>query len=113
MLLSRILPAIALAFFMSSSTANDKDRNATQQELDAACESARNIRIDHERTQHIEECVEKQNRQREDCESFYSNYGARSGNRAPLYYDLPECEKAFEFSNSRIARDLWSDASPT
>jgi hypothetical protein len=34
---------------------------------------------------------------REACEDFYADYGGRMGGRAPLFYDLPECVKAFEF----------------
>ncbi len=36
----------------------------------------------------------------EDCQRFYSDYGARTGDRAPLYYDLPECVAAFEYRQS-------------
>jgi hypothetical protein len=32
---------------------------------------------------------------------FYSDFGAQSGHRAPLFYDLPECVKAFEYQNSQ------------
>lgn len=71
--------------------------DARQAQLDAACEAARERRLAPERARFVEECVER--RQREDraaCERFYSDYGAQSGNRAPLYYDLPECVQAFE-----------------
>ena len=34
------------------------------------------------------------------CERFYRDYGAETGTRLALYYDLPECVRAFEFRNS-------------
>ena len=52
----------------------DRDRDRKQAELDAA------------------------------CEAFYSDFGAQSGNRAPLFYDLPECVEAFDFQNSHRRR---------
>lgn len=83
-------------FFFASIT--NADISAQQAALDAACEQAREQRLAPEREKYIEECVEKQQKQdRAACERFYSDYGARTGNRAPLYYDLPECAKAFEF----------------
>lgn len=96
--------AIALTFpFVSMSS--DRDRQATQERLNAECEAARELELAPERTKFIEECVEKQQRSdRAACERFYSDYGAQSGNRAPLYYDLPECVKAFEFQRSHRQR---------
>ena len=77
------------------------DRATRQAHLDAECEAAREHKLAPEREKYIEECVRNKNRDsREACERFYSDYGARSGNRAPLYYDLPECVSAFEFRKS-------------
>ena len=73
-----------------------------QAEMDAACEVAREARLAPMRAEFVEECVEK--KQKEDraaCERFYADYGARSGNRAPLFYDLPECEEAFNYRRGR------------
>jgi hypothetical protein len=87
-----VVPALLIG-----STAN-ADLSAQQAEMDAACEQARERRLAPEREKYIAECIEKKQRQdRAACERFYSDYGAQSGNRAPLYYDLPECVKAFEF----------------
>ena len=78
------------------------DRGKQQATLDAACEQARERRLAPERERFVNECVaKKQKPDGASCERFYSDYGARSGNRAPLYYDLPECIKAFEFRKSR------------
>ncbi len=81
------------------------DRNATQAELDAACEAARELKLAPERAKFIEECVLRDVRgSREACERFYRDYGAQSGRRAPLYSDLPECLRAFEFRKSHRQR---------
>ena len=76
-----------------------------QARLDAACEAARERELAPLREQYIEECVQtKLKRSREACEQFYSDFGAQSGNRAPLFYDLPECVKAFEFRENSSRR---------
>lgn len=85
--------------------ARDSDREARQAELDAACEAAREKKLAPLRKQFIEECVEKKEQpSRQACETFYADYGAQSGNRAPLFYDLPECVEAFEYQNSQRQR---------
>ncbi len=82
------------------------DRDAKQAELDAACEEARQKKIALERAKHIEECVETgMLADRETCERFYADYGESAAGRAPLYYDLPECEKAHEYRNSYRSSD--------
>lgn len=78
-----------------------KEREAKQAEFDAACEVARQKTLNLVRAQYIAECVEmKQRPNRESCERFYAGYGDRSPNQAPLFYDLPECEKAYEYRTS-------------
>jgi hypothetical protein len=77
---------------------NASDRD--QVRLDAACEAAREQKLAPLRAGFIDECVEKEQRpDRAACERFYADFGNQSGSRAPLFYDLPECVKAFE--NSR------------
>ena len=79
----------------------EKEREAKQAELDAACEVARQEKLILVRAQYVAECVEKKQRpDRESCERFYADYGESSANQAPLFYDLPECEKAHEYRNS-------------
>ena len=72
--------------------------NDEQDRLDAACEAARQEKLAPLRAGFIDECVEKKQRpDRAACERFYADFGNQSGNRAPLFYDLPECVEAFEF----------------
>jgi hypothetical protein len=81
------------------------DRSARQAELDAACEKAREQKLAPLRAEFVEECVrEKQQQSREACEAFYADYGAQAGNRAPLFYDLPECVEAFEYQKGQRQR---------
>ena len=100
----KTLFAIALATTLATAVVclgADSNRESMQQELDAACEAAREHKLAPERARHIDACVRQELRgSREECERFYSDYGAQSGARAPLYYDLPECVKAFKFRES-------------
>ena len=89
----------------TAQAARELDRAAKQTELDAACERAREQKLAPLRAQFVEECVrEKQQQSRKACEAFYADYGAQSGNRAPLYYDLPECAEAFEHQKGQRQR---------
>ncbi len=78
------------------------DRETMQAELDAACEEAREEKLAPLRAGFVEECVENGDQpSREACEIFYADFGAQSGDRAPLFYDLPECVEAFNYQNSQ------------
>ena len=80
---------------------SEKEREAKQAELDAACEVARQEKLILVRAKYVEECVEKKQRpDRESCERFYADYGESSANQAPLFYDLPECVTAHEYRRS-------------
>ena len=73
-----------------------------QQQLDAQCEAAREAKLAPEREQLIQECPAQVDKSLDECRHFYRDYGAalmRQGEivRAPLYYDLPACEAAFEY----------------
>lgn len=87
--------ALLCTSFVAGSSGN---RQSTQAQLDAECEAARERKLAPERARYVDECVRNKIRDgREACERFYVDHGARSGDRAPLYYDLPECVRAFEF----------------
>lgn len=92
----------ALFVFLLVSPAQAKEsREAKQARLDQACETVRLKELIPLRKQVTEECVaNKELPSRKECERFYADYGERMGGRAPLFYDLPECEAAFEFQQS-------------
>jgi len=72
-----------------------------QQSLDADCEAAREQKLEPERERYVQECVQQKMKSTlEECQRFYSDYGARTGNRAPLYYDLPECVARVRYRQS-------------
>ena len=76
----------------------DEERAAKQAELDATCEVARAEKLAPLKARYIEECVAKKERpDRESCERFYADYGNRTGNRPPLFYDLPACVAAHDY----------------
>jgi hypothetical protein len=76
----------------------DEARDAKQAKLDAACEAARQEKLMPLRQKYVEECVaNKELPSRDECERFYADYGERTGRKAPLFYDLPECVAAFNF----------------
>ena len=93
-----LLPLIII----SSDAMADRAREQKQAKLDAVCEQVREQRLAPMRAQFVEECVQnKEQSDRKACETFYADFGAQSGRRAPLFYDLPECVEAFEYQNSQ------------
>ena len=93
--LAMVASAAGLAF------ETEEERKAKQAELDAGCEAARQVKIIATRAELVEECVEKKQRpDRESCERFYASYGQNSPNGPALFYDLPACVTAHEYSRS-------------
>lgn len=89
---------IVLIMLAASPALADQARDAKQAKLDAACEAARQEKLAPIRQQYADECVaNKELPSREECERFYAGYGERTGRKAPLFYDLPECVAAFNF----------------
>lgn len=87
-----------LMLSITAFAADDEDRAAKQAKLDQACETAREKKLAPEREGFIQECIANKERpDAESCERFYADYGNQSGNRAPLYMDLPQCVEAFNF----------------
>ena len=101
-----LLLCLNLAWLETATAGPADDWEAKKQDLDAAYEEAREERLGIERAQYVDECaVTKQKESRAACERFYRDYGSRSGSRAPLYYDLPECVRAFKHRQSQRNSD--------
>ena len=99
-----LLPTIFCLMAATDASA-DRNRDEKQAMLDAACEQARQVKLAPMREQYVEECVaNKEQPDRKSCEVFYADFGAQSGRRAPLFYDLPQCVEAFDFQNSQRQR---------
>ena len=68
---------------------------ADQKSINATCQAAREAKLAPLRQQRVEECVrKKEKKDRASCEQYNRDYGERSGTRAGLFYDLPECANA-------------------
>lgn len=92
--------AMVIPFGAMADEPTDEQR-ATQSELDAACEIARQKNIAVEQAREVERCLkESEAPDRESCEELYKYYGEATGNRPALFYDLPECKAAHKFRNS-------------
>ncbi|ABV35976.1 conserved hypothetical protein [Shewanella sediminis HAW-EB3] len=89
-----------MLILLSAASAYADDIRTKQRELDSLCEDARQEKLAPLREKYIEECVEKQGKERDYCTRFYRDYGERSGNRPAFFYDLPECVKVWEFKKS-------------
>ena len=85
---------------VTHSMAASEERIQRQQQLDAACEAARERQLMPLRKQYIEECIRQGMGNRMWCEWFYHDYGDTTGRRAALFYDLPACIEAFEYRRS-------------
>jgi len=105
LIISHITMIMLIYIFTSVDAVADRNRDQEQARLDAVCEQAREKKLAPMRAQFVEECVQnKEQADRKACETFYADFGAQSGRRAPLFYDLPECVEAFEFQNSQRQR---------
>jgi hypothetical protein len=74
------------------------DEAAKQAELDAACEAARQVALAPKKFEVYQECMTKYDREQKSeqvCLSEGDAYNGYRVNGAPLFYDLPECEVAF------------------
>lgn len=98
--LRKLLIALFIICLISPIQAKES-REEKQARLDQVCETARLKELVPLRKRVTEECVaNKELPSRKECERFYADYGERMGGRAPLFYDLPECEAAFEYQQS-------------
>ena len=78
---------------------SETERSAKQAQLDSKCEEARQLALAPMKQEVFQECLEK-GRGVPECKNETDRYdGARAG-RGPLFYDLPECEAAFNFRKS-------------
>lgn len=69
----------------------------TQVALDKACEDARNIALKPRRKEIYLECKNKFKKSDSVCKSDAKAYNGNRIGGAPMFYELPACEKAFQF----------------
>ncbi|PKI17521.1 hypothetical protein [Colwellia sp. 12G3] len=71
--------------------------NSEQIELDKACEAARKIALKPRRSEIYQECRQKFKKSESACKIEAKAYNGNRINGAPLFYELPACDKAFLF----------------
>lgn len=81
------------------------DTRSKQAELDATCEAARQIALAPRKSEIYQECIDKFGKSAEVCEKEADGYNGTRVSGAPLFYDLPECEAAFEYRNNYRSSD--------
>ena len=104
----RILWVLAVALQSLAAHAQEKlskeEVRVKLNELNAACEAAREKKLAPLRNKFIEECISKQRKEPDYYQRFYADYGGRTRTRGPLFLDLPECVEAFEFKRKHRVR---------
>jgi len=99
--LIQLLFVIPIFLVATSPSIAKESREEKQAKLDAACELVREKKLIPVREKFIEECVASEELpNRKECERFYADYGVKTGGRAALFYDLPECVRAFKYNQS-------------
>ena len=83
--------------FLTPVVCSGSDDQGKQAELDAACESARLLALGPKRSDIYQECVDKFKKSAAVCEKDADSYNGNRVGASPLFYDLPECEAAFEY----------------
>ena len=68
-------------------------------ELDRKCEEVRQIALAPLKEDIFQECLEK-GKDELVCRNEADEYEVARANRGPMFYELPECELAFDFKKS-------------
>ncbi len=95
-LLLPLLCSVFLLVFSQGLLANDVQKKE-QAKLDQVCENARQEALKPQKLEIYNECVTKLKKSPEVCKNDAAQFNGNRINGAPLYYDLPECVKAFEY----------------
>ena len=86
-----LIPITSFAF--NSVSANKKQ----QKKLDVACEEARQIALAPRKKEIYQECISKIKKDKTVCEDEAKAFNGNRINGAPMFYELPACEKAFNY----------------
>lgn len=68
-----------------------------QSTLDKACESARQKALLPRKKEIYKECINKFKKEEKICQEEANAFNGNRINGAPMFYELPECVKAFEY----------------
>ena len=94
-----LLPVFLILLTGLAGAADQSDADK-QAELDRRCEEARAVKLAPIRANIYDECLEKKQGDEAYCRRSADDYNGNRKNGAPRFYELPECEAAFEFRNS-------------
>lgn len=87
---------IAMVSLFVALTAPALANDNKQQQLDKACELARQEALIPRKKIIYNECINKFKKDKKVCKEEANAYNGNRINGAPLFYDLPACEKAFK-----------------
>ncbi len=104
---------IIMTLFLSNisyakNVTNDDEKSEKELvELNKQCEIAREKKLKPLREDLVKQCVTEQRNSNDYCTYYYSTYGdaifhANGTVQPRMFHDLPECLKAFNYSNSNI-----------
>ena len=77
----------------------DAERSGKQAQLDSQCEEARQVALAPGKQDVFKECMDKK-KNVPLCKIEADKYNGVIAGRAPLFYNLPECEAAFDYRNN-------------
>lgn len=92
---------LALFLAASASAIADQGDAEKQAELDRRCEAARDKALAPIRDDIYQECLEKKRGDEAYCRRDADGYNGDRIGGAPRFYELPECERAFDFRNRK------------
>lgn len=87
------------------SAENETERGEKQAELDGICEQARQEALFPTKKKIYQECLDKGAKSESECQQDADSYNGNRGTATPLFYDLPECEAAFNFRKESSTAD--------
>jgi hypothetical protein len=94
----RSLAATLLILLALPAVADQTDAER-QAELDRRCEAARDEKLAPVREEIYAECISDRKADEAYCRRYADGYNGERIGGSPRFYELPECEEAFQFRN--------------
>lgn len=94
----RIIATLLLILAATAGAADQTDADR-QAELDRLCEAARDEKLAPIREEVYAECIDAERGDEAYCRRYAAGYNGERIGGSPRYYELPECEAAFQFRN--------------
>ena len=97
----RLLALLSFLLLLQATVAGAADQGEAekQAELDRRCEAARDEALEPIRNDVFKECLEKKQGDEPYCHRYADGYNGDRIGGSPRFYELPECQLAFEFRN--------------